>query len=771
MTEEIMNQTVDITPSPRVLRMLGQIDFKPWQCLAELIDNSIDSFLDQMRAGNPISAPRITINLPSDAELQNGSGKLVVRDNGSGMTLDQLQNAVRAGYSGNDPVEKMGLFGMGFNISTARLGRRTEVWTTTADGPEWIGVVIDFDQLERAQTFKTDVMHREKSEFELETKTHGTEVQVMKLEPDRLKPLIWGAGKAKTRNRLGKIYGRVMSMLGVSILYAGDAVKPWRHCTWDPKRSVPTKEFGNVLTRIEIDELLAPRKFCNTCWIWLRNDETTCPSCGSSEHLIERQRRLKGWIGVQRYFDKEHYGFDLIRNGRVIEDLDKSLFFFENNQGEREIEYPIDAVHWGGRIVGELEIDFVRVSHQKDAFDKLDPEWRHVMELIRGTSPLRPQIAARMSLPQNTSPLARLYAGYRRGKAGLKDLVPGDDQGVGMNEGLVRQWVDRFYNNEEDYQSDEKWYELVLQAEEAKRGGSSGGDKAGGDPPIDDDNEPTPGSPTSPKKIPTPLPSEELEIDKVLSRTFELDIDQATISINVQARKFTNNAPKEPFRIKVTGFNFELDYNPKHSFFEESLDQPLDCLLMEISHHFLALSARTPREYPLSIIERNLREKYFPETLTSVSRTADMALAMLGELREHLDEELPELAPINADIMDGETLKGIERKVLQIDLAGMDFVSETIRTGKFVKYVENEFLIRIINLWPGLVMDGAFFSTPYENLSPALKNDGLQMLINGLEDVLWLAGDGRDAMSKDVAWRLRYGRALASLRLVQSWRS
>ena len=41
--------TVDITPSPRVLRMLGQIDFAPWQCLAELIDNSIDAFIDQNR--------------------------------------------------------------------------------------------------------------------------------------------------------------------------------------------------------------------------------------------------------------------------------------------------------------------------------------------------------------------------------------------------------------------------------------------------------------------------------------------------------------------------------------------------------------------------------------------------------------------------------------------------------------------------------------------------------------------------------------------------
>ena len=31
--------TLDITPSPRVLRMLGEIPFQTWQCIAELVDN------------------------------------------------------------------------------------------------------------------------------------------------------------------------------------------------------------------------------------------------------------------------------------------------------------------------------------------------------------------------------------------------------------------------------------------------------------------------------------------------------------------------------------------------------------------------------------------------------------------------------------------------------------------------------------------------------------------------------------------------------------
>ena len=38
--------TVDITPHPRILRMLGEIAFEPHKCIGELVDNSIDGFLN-----------------------------------------------------------------------------------------------------------------------------------------------------------------------------------------------------------------------------------------------------------------------------------------------------------------------------------------------------------------------------------------------------------------------------------------------------------------------------------------------------------------------------------------------------------------------------------------------------------------------------------------------------------------------------------------------------------------------------------------------------
>lgn len=42
--------TLDITPTPRILRTLGEIPFQTWQCIAELVDNSIDAFLSEKTA-------------------------------------------------------------------------------------------------------------------------------------------------------------------------------------------------------------------------------------------------------------------------------------------------------------------------------------------------------------------------------------------------------------------------------------------------------------------------------------------------------------------------------------------------------------------------------------------------------------------------------------------------------------------------------------------------------------------------------------------------
>lgn len=108
----------DLTPDPRVLAMVGEINLDQWRCVAEFVDNSVDGFLHAARAGASIDDPTVAVDLPA---RQSGQSRLRVRDNGPGMSASVLETAVRAGWTGNNPVDSLGLFGMGFNIATARL--------------------------------------------------------------------------------------------------------------------------------------------------------------------------------------------------------------------------------------------------------------------------------------------------------------------------------------------------------------------------------------------------------------------------------------------------------------------------------------------------------------------------------------------------------------------------------------------------------------------------------------------------------------------------
>ena len=167
MAEE---ELVDITPSPRILQVLGDIEFDHWQCVAELIDNGFDEFLDIQRADGSWNEPfHVTIIVPKTTDPDPA---IEVRDNGRGMAVEVIREAVRAGFSGNDQFEKLGLFGMGFNISNARLGNVARVLSKRVGETDWRGVEIDLQKISGRGEFKAPIV----SEPADDASEHGTRV-------------------------------------------------------------------------------------------------------------------------------------------------------------------------------------------------------------------------------------------------------------------------------------------------------------------------------------------------------------------------------------------------------------------------------------------------------------------------------------------------------------------------------------------------------------------------------------------------------------------
>ncbi len=244
MTQKI---TVDITPHPQILSVLGEIEFKPWQCIAELIDNSVDSFLLAMLTGSPINKPKVNIAF--------GRNTVAIKDNGPGMPLDKLEMAVKAGWGSQERFGSLGLYGVGFNIATARLGSITTIWTTLSGEDVWYGLEIDLSELSRGGNYKREVKTKPKSI----PSDSGTIIEVANIRSDWEKNLSspqWV--RWNVTNRLARVYSTMLrdtnpQPIGFSLYINNRKISAWEHCVWPEDWEVYRRQDGQISPVQKID--------------------------------------------------------------------------------------------------------------------------------------------------------------------------------------------------------------------------------------------------------------------------------------------------------------------------------------------------------------------------------------------------------------------------------------------------------------------------------------------------------------------------------------
>lgn len=469
--------TLDITPTPRILRTLGEIPFQTWQCIAELIDNSIDAFLSNTMFEEQIQ--KITVTWSSDS-VGAMDRTLEVSDNASGMSIDQLQNAVRAGYTSNDPIGNLGLFGMGFNIATARLGEETTILSTKSGDADWVGVKINFQKLIDSKKFDAPIIREAKSN----PNVCGTRITVSKLKPGILSEL--SNKESEIRHRLELIYTPLLSEHDITITVKGKQLRAKNYCVWSESRYVRYSN-QNVAARITIDRSFGSALFDVSRNCYLRPDEseeyftTMQEGVALPAHIVEREKRLTGWLGIQRYADPNDFGIDFIRNGRKILISDKTFFQYENPLTlQKELQYPVElGTSIGGRIVGELHVDYLIPTYQKNDFDRADASWEQTREAICGVGPFLPKARKALGFYEdNISPLCLLVNAYRRVDKGTKCLFAPND--------LAKKYAIEFRKGTRDYQDDTKWWKAAQEEDQKNSSSSATTDVNTGTTPSDD---------------------------------------------------------------------------------------------------------------------------------------------------------------------------------------------------------------------------------------------------------------------------------------------
>lgn len=755
---------MDITPSPRILRMLGEIEFDEWQCIAELIDNALDDFTDIMATNQTWPGGyTVSVTLPSSAANLAGA-EVVVRDTGRGMSRQDLEQAVKAGWSSNDRFDKLGLFGMGFNVSTARLGKRTRVLTTRDGDPEWIGVEIDLDHL------GDDFQAPEISEPKDHPSEHGTRIIISSLHTDRASWL--GRNAENLRTRLGRVYGWLLDNKPYALWVQGMRVKPRRACRWGDDRFVIYGAGANaekIPAYMPIDEHFQPADACAVCGNWQNLGKDTCGQCGSTQ-LRERERRLHGWLGVQRHLDKRDFGIDLLRNGRKILQHDKRLFDWTNPNdptGSTDIEYPVELVHQGGRLIGEIHLDHVPVTYDKTAFEYSDRAWKAAVDFLRGEGPMLPQSAKKAGYPVNTSPLARLVSGYRRNEPGTRCLVPGDGSRPLHEE--TRQWARKFWAGDPDFQTDERWWEQVLIHDErvnetklAKAnpgktadedavlaalgdsgiGGAVGtvtnqsGDSATETSPDQGPlNAPQAGPETVQERIARYTASSQVVPE--LSRDYGLpDLGQLTASVR-SIDEHIVDADGQPTPIWLApgrGGTATIFVDSTNQAFIKLGLEPAELVVAEIGA-YLKVSASS--HLALSQITTRIRAACLPDTAIEFTVIRAQANELLADIRRRMADFVITDVHRALSYLDPDQQTHTENALVA---GGGDPLTASLGgDGQFVLHTPPLYLVTLLESWPEAFMEGQVFTSPYTTLaSSSSKRLSLARIVGYLNDVATL---------------------------------
>ena len=456
---------LDITPDPKVLVALTHTPLKPLDALCELIDNAIDSFRAAKLEAAPEAHPMIQVTIPGEAETRSGGGVIRVVDNGAGLDRDGLSNALRAGFSGKNRYDTLGLFGMGFNIATGKLGQRTTVITAKRGQPKALKVVLDLVQIQQSRTFEVPVEEVDKPD-ELD---HGTWVEVSHWWPEGSANAgfilsLAKLSKPKLREQIGRRYATILrseSEDRIRVRVNSETVVGFEHCIWSEDRFVDRQGWGMIPAQIKIDHVVSSQQRCKNDGALLVGGTGECPECGGGEFTTVDER-IRGWVGIQRFDDSDRFGIDLIRNGRSIRVGEKDAFFTFADGLESIKEYPVDQQY--GRIVGEIHLDRVPVDFGKQDFQRSSEEWIRAMEFLRGGSFLPSKWEAG---ERNETPVSKLFQGYRKVRNfGRPDMYMGrydstQQKAVRISRDVESELYERFLNKEPGYYDDEKWWDLV----------------------------------------------------------------------------------------------------------------------------------------------------------------------------------------------------------------------------------------------------------------------------------------------------------------------
>ena len=315
---------VSIRPGVGILSVLRHLNYKPWFAMAEFVDNSLQSYLQNREQLEKLYGKDYRLKVEIEIERSDET-RINIRDNAAGIASVDYARAFRPAEL---PNNRTGLseFGMGMKSAACWFAPRWTVRTTALGEDVQRTISLDIDHIVR-----DDIQELEVAENAAAANDHFTELTLI----DPYDKLQTKTG-SKIKDHLASIY---------RIFLREKTMELW---------------FNREKLSYEIPKILVAPYY---------KTPTEAPQRWYKEFNFDFGDDLKasGFAALREVASTSTAGFALFRRNRLIEgSLDEpyrpDLIFGTGNSYRRQ------------RLIGEIHLDGFEVSHTKDGFKWEDHE-------------------------------------------------------------------------------------------------------------------------------------------------------------------------------------------------------------------------------------------------------------------------------------------------------------------------------------------------------------------------------------------------------------
>lgn len=320
---------INIRPQVNILSVLKRIQYETWYALAEFIDNSISSYLQNKELLEQIEG--LAFKLQVSIEINEEQKRIVIRDNAAGIHSNDYARAFRAAEI---PPDNTGLseFGMGMKSAACWFADEWAVTTTALGETTQRKVYFDLQKI-------------------FDDKIEELEIDVQTCEANRHYTIIelYNVNKIPQRRGLGKLKEHLSSIYREFL-----------------RKGILKLRLNGQDLDFESPAILFAPKYNNL------NGE---PVLWKKEISFEINEKLsvRGFVALREKGSTSQAGFSLFRRGRVIEGS------YENGFRPDFIFGPSNSYRYQ-RIFGELHLEGFSVN-----FTKFGIQWDENLDVFLQT--------------------------------------------------------------------------------------------------------------------------------------------------------------------------------------------------------------------------------------------------------------------------------------------------------------------------------------------------------------------------------------------------